>query len=232
MAERIGLLVEKVLSDSELKCSRCLKRQVYKDKKWCKRCQQWYFRYQNRGFMGENTTKELKSLLGERYWQAKIYHLNTNLKKIFQQLPDEQGVMLWGDIGCGKTYAMSALARRYYVQGWDVIFIRWYELMLQIRKAFSNNTAELLAIKPFCEVDKLFIDDLGVTVSRNSQESEHSTRTFELILDKRLANYLPTLITSNRSIEDLATNFDQRIASRIQQGCIIIQTIGKDKRIT
>jgi len=210
-----------------LKCERCRTRLAYKGKKWCKRCQQWWYRRNHK----EETLKNLQNMLELRYYQAKLYHLHKNIIREFQQMPDEQGVMLWGDIGCGKTYAISALARRFYIQGWDVIFIRWYELTLQIRQAYSKNQSEWDIIKPFCRVDKLFIDDIGVTVSRDSQESDFSVRTLDLILDKRLANYKPTFFTSNHNIEDLSKTFDERIASRIQQDCLILQLKGKDKRI-
>lgn len=227
MSEKIGRLVEQVLLAAQSKCERCRTRRIYHDKKWCKRCQQWWERHNHKADVGYH----LQNLLGLRYWQAKIYHLAPNLKKMFQTLSDDQGVMLWGDVGCGKTYAMSALARRFYVQGWDVKFVRWYELILEIRAASIKCGDELRQIEPYVSVDKLFIDDIGVMVGRDSQESAFSLRTLELILDKRLADYRPTFITSNKSIEDLGNTFDARVASRIQESCIILQTKGRDKRI-
>lgn len=226
MVEKIGLLVNQVVLDAQLKCERCKIRPAYQGRKWCKRCQQWWQRHNHKPLLNI-----LDGVLGLRYCRARLFHLNKSLLKEFQRLPDDQSIMLWGDVGCGKTYAMAALARRFFIQGWDVIFIRWYELVLSIRQSYEKRQSELEIIKPFCETDKLFIDDIGLTANRDSQESDFNTRTLDLILDKRLANFRPTFITSNHNIEDLSKTFDERIASRLQENCLILQLKGKDKRI-
>lgn len=227
MAEKIGRLIEIVLSGKKSKCERCNTWPAHNHKKWCKKCQNWW----NRHNYPDKHTAFLQEKLGLMYYQAKLYHLAPKLLALFQSIPWEKGVMLWGDVGCGKTYAMAALARRFYIQGWDIEFVRWYELVLNIKNAAINTGDEMLAIKPYIEVDKLFIDDIGVAVGRNSQETSFNLRTLELIIDKRIANFKPIYITSNKPIEDLASSFDCRVASRIQEMCIIVQTTGKDRRV-
>jgi DNA replication protein DnaC len=41
---------------------------------------------------------------------------------------------------------------------------------------------------------------------------------------------LATFVTTNKSVEELARSFDQRIASRLQQACEVVQIRGRDKR--
>lgn len=227
MAEKIGQLAKVVMSEIQSKCERCKTRRVWNRKIWCRRCQNWWHRREDR----QGTHDYLVALLGSRFCYAKLYHLCKPLLKAFQQLEDEDAIMLWGDVGVGKTYAMAALARRFYIQGWDVKFLSWYELILQVRQ-FHSVQDEISLIRPYCDVDKLFIDDLGTNISKDGSESDHSLRSLALILDKRLAFMRPTFVTSNRSIEDLSQTFDERIASRLQESCIIIHTQGKDRRAT
>lgn len=223
MAEQIGRLARRVVSELKSKCERCKKRPAWKGRKWCRKCQSWWDRHNH----PQETKKHLVSMLGSRYASAKLFHLPKAILQTFQSIQEHEGVLLWGDIGVGKTYCLSALARRFYVSGWDVLFSRWYELMLRIRR-FNDDTDELQRIEPYIEVDKLFIDDLGIAYS---QESDYSVRTLELILEKRLADYRPTFVSSNQSLEHMAENFDGRIASRLQESCHIIHTMGRDRRV-
>jgi DNA replication protein DnaC len=85
-------------------------------------------------------------------------------------------------------------------------------------------------IKQLVEIDRLFIEDIGTTVSNDRPESDFSLRTFLVILDKRLECCRATFITTNKSIEQLGESFDLRIASRLQQACVVIRLTGQDKR--
>lgn len=84
-------------------------------------------------------------------------------------------------------------------------------------------------VKRMCG-DKLFIEDVGTTVSLDKQESDFSLRTFLVLLDQRLEACQPTFITTNKTLEQLGRCFDDRIASRLIQACKIIKLTGADRR--
>ena len=79
--------------------------------------------------------------------------------------------------------------------------------------------------------DKLFIEDIGTTVSGDKQESDFSVRTLMIIINRRLEDMKATFLTTNKSLEKLSQSFDSRIASRITQGCEIIKLTGEDRRM-
>ena len=63
------------------------------------------------------------------------------------------------------------------------------------------------------------------------QESDFSLRTLLVLLDHRIEQNLATFVTTNKTIEDLAWSFDQRVASRLRQACEIVEIRGADRRI-
>jgi len=141
------------------------------------------------------------------------------------------GLFLWGTPGVGKTHAMAAVARYIIVRGGKCRRITYEMLALQIRDTFKANSTktELDVIQPLLEYPFLFIEDVGTTVSGDSQESDFSLRTLLILLDHRLEQRQPTFLTSNKSVEGLRKTFDARIASRLQC-CTVIQMAGADKR--
>ena len=84
-------------------------------------------------------------------------------------------------------------------------------------------------VKRMCG-DKLFIEDVGTTVSLDKQESDFSLRTFLVLLDQRLEACQPTFVTTNKALEQLGRCFDDRIASRLIQACRIVKLTGADRR--
>lgn len=219
-------------SKSDL-CEKCQKRPKHwldgKKRKWCKFCIDLYLTSQKRqSWTDENYLRYIP----ERFLHASYEDLPKQLQAHIRQLPNDTGLLLWGAPGVGKTYAMAALMRKFLKEGFDCKRIIWEELCLQLRNTYKPNskTTEFDVIKPLFEVDKLFIEDLGTTVSNDKQESDFNLRTFLVILDKRIEHCRATFITTNKPVEQLAESFDTRIASRLQQACVIRRLAGQDKR--
>jgi len=175
----------------------------------------------------------LKAGIPDMYKNARLQDLDTGLQKIYTELPDWQGLYLWGLEGRGKTYAMFAFIVAYIYTGFTTSFVNYDGLCSRIRSTYQAGAkeTEFDIIKHLYQPDKLFIDDVGVTVSNQNQESDFSLRIFYAIIDKRMINLKPTYITTNKPIEDMAKSFDKRISSRLRQCCKIVQLKGKDKRL-
>lgn len=156
-------------------------------------------------------------IVPERYMAARVEHLNPSLKNAFSG-DMVNGVLLWGTPGSGKTYAMSALARRFIASGFTVKRMHYEVLCLMLRDTFNPKATdtEWSIIEPLLNCDKLFIEDLGVTKSIGEKETDFSLRTFLVILDIRLENCRPTFITTNKSVENLEDSFDKRIGDRLR----------------
>lgn len=228
-----------------------------KHKKICKLCGKPFSIYRNgyRDYCVKCVEKvelqeELHTLIPKLYRKARIKHLSADLQDVIKHL-NGGGLFLWGGTGAGKTYAMSALARKYVYQEFSVQRITWSELGLKIRDTFKRPTvkhktdsggyvydygddeepmSEQDILEPLLQADKLFIEDIGTSKSDGNYESDFAVRTLERLLDERLENDLPTFITTNKSLEEISRTFDARIASRISGGCKIVKLSGKDRR--
>ena len=172
----------------------------------------------------------IASIVPERYKSAEISHLPIALQTKMSN-PNNAGVLLWGDAGVGKTYAMAALAKRDISEGFLVHRIHYETLCLRLRDTFKPKAVntEWGIIEPLLNCDHLFIEDVGTSKSIGQQESDFSLRTFLVLLDMRIESCKPTFITSNKSVENLTGSFDERIGDRLKtfQVC---KLGGKSKR--
>ena len=218
------------------KCEKCELRGAMYERKWCRPCALKWQREQG-GYRGKDRIDDLSPMweaeIPERYQAAELSHLPPALVEQFKSLPDDTGLFLWGEPGRGKTYSMAAFATSVWADGWDFQRVSYDWLMLEIRDTYkpAATQTEKNVIAPLIHVGKLFLEDVGTTVSAGNQESDFSLRTFVQLLDKRIENCLATFVTSNKSIEELAKSFDGRVASRLQQACQIVKLDGRDKRV-
>lgn len=127
------------------------------------------------------------------------------------------GLVLFGPVGRGKSYALSALARHLIFKRKQVRRITYEMLCLQIRDTYKQGSkkTELDVIRPLIDCDCLIIEDVGSTTSIGKDESDFSIRTFFVLLDSRLEACRPTFISTNKSRKNLTASFDERIASRL-----------------
>ncbi len=228
------LASSEVASEQSSRCSVCGYRQRYGDRKWCRPCiLAWQRAEPERTTRYANCLYDLCSLeeaIPERYEQARMEHLPDAVREAAEGLADDKGLFLWGAPGVGKTYSLCAVARWLYYRGWDVKRISFEMLCLQVRACFGSGRDELGVLRPFLDVDKLILEDVGTTVAIGKAESDFNLRTFLVLLDTRLEHCRATSITSNKSVEELGKSFDQRIASRLQQACVVMKLEGKDRR--
>ena len=135
-------------------------------------------------------------------------------------LPEQVvGAYIWGDTETGKTiYAAQMLlnfAKNNYLSGTHqtFAFISIPQLMQKIKRTFSdkNGKGESDLLDFYQTMDVLLLDDLGRT-----KTSDWLLDILYLLINYRYEYQLPTLITSNHSLDELAGILgDDRIVSRI-----------------
>lgn len=218
------------LNHSSGRCERCGYGLKHRDntglRDWCKRCiDVWQRRQIMTNAVAE---RRILKLVGSLYLEAKLDDLDEQVREKLLALETGRDVFMFGPVGTGKTHAMAALIRHYIYEGFQVERINFDDFCVQVRSTMSpvSKKTEWDLIKPLKDVDKLFIDDLGL---RGKQETDFSYVTLYSILNKRQERRLPTFICSNKSIERLGQSFDARIASRLSTA-VIIKIAGSDRR--
>jgi len=176
-----------------------------------------YRRGQFNSLPAEEQRQHLLDVVPARYIDADMNDLRPALQKAFNA-DNDTGMLLWGEPGRGKTYAMAVLTKKYMSEGYLVRRSYYEELCLRLRDTFNPKATqtEWNLIEPLLNCDKLFIEDVGTTKSVGKQESDFSLKTFLLLLDMRMERLRPTFITSNKSVENLGKSFDQRVSDRLR----------------
>lgn len=223
---RLGTQIMKYLSAE--KCEHCkLRIKDRKSERYCVRCLDKLHRRNSRQASPAKMAKELSALVEDRYLQATIDQIEQPYRDMLTCAGDKD-VFMWGSVGVGKTYAMAALIREYLIEGFDCKRINFDDFCRSVRATMNKGAkqTEDELIHDLLEVDKLFIDDLGL---RSQQESDFVFLTFYSILNGRQERMLPTLVTSNKNIKQLKKVFDSRIESRLGMAVNINMT-GTDRR--
>lgn len=118
-------------------------------------------------------------------------------------------LVLRGGYGCGKTHLAAAIANRCVERGQPVLFVTVPDLLDHLRATFGP-TSPVRYDQRFEEVRTapvLILDDLGTEApSPWAQE-----KLFQ-ILNYRYNARLPTVITTNRELEDLPLRIRSRLA--------------------
>jgi DNA replication protein DnaC len=132
---------------------------------------------------------------------------------------------LAGPTGTGKTHMAAAIVRQRLAAARPVLFKRASDFFFAVRKSFSQpNTSEEDVIREYAEHPMLILDDLG-----SGSLSDHERRCTLRLLDIRLDDLRPTVVTTNRTIEQIRERMDERIASRLSE-FIVLAFVGIDRR--
>lgn len=149
---------------------------------------------------------------------------------------------IYGNIGTGKTWLMSALMRDHAystlkcygeaqtpVYKEDSLFVSFPELVLEIKASMDkgSSTTESRIMDKYGNVKHLFFDDIGAEKTTDYMMSI----LFVLIERRNTIRNGRTIITSNLSLNQLAKQHGERIASRISEMCRVIKISGTDRRI-
>ncbi len=158
-------------------------------------------------------------------------HLNARLTD-FPSTPETPPVFISGPVGTGKTHlAVAYLVRE--IQRWgenSKVFIRSVDLFNKLRDSFRNNfgTPASEITESFSRYRFLVIDDLGT-----ERDTPLVQEALYDIIDHRAGHRLPTVITSNFTLDRVAEHygeFGERLASRIAGLGEELTLLGIDRR--
>lgn len=122
-----------------------------------------------------------------------------------------KSLLLLGGVGVGKTHLSLAIANVVINRGYSVIFGNSQNIISDLQSEEFNDNREIQYNKrAVFNCDLLIIDDLGTEVLNQSRIA-----ILYNIINSRLLSKLPTIISSNFTLDELEEKYDQRIFSRI-----------------
>lgn len=155
-------------------------------------------------------------IIDERFYPGKAYE---KAEKIAQSCRNyalnfttkSKSLLLLGGVGVGKTHLSLAIANVVIGRGYSVIFGNSQNIISDLQAEEFNEKRELEYNKrAVLNCDLLVIDDLGTEVLNQSRIA-----VLYNIINSRLLSKLPTIISSNFTLDELEDKYDQRIFSRI-----------------
>lgn len=179
-----------------------------------------------------------------------IKHAHLSARKFVDSYPLETGgtgLMLTGSIGVGKTHlAVGILQALVQERGATGLFYDYRELLKQVQNSYNRQVqaTELEILAPVFEAEVLVLDELGA-----SKPTDWVWDTVAHILNTRYNDRRTTIITTNyanaaplagpqredgRSSreESLGDRIGERMRSRLQEMCVVVEMHGVDFRQT
>lgn len=142
-----------------------------------------------------------------------------------------ENLLFLGNTGVGKTFLANCIAKELLDRGYTVIYLTAFRLFDILEKYKFGRDVEntLTAANQFeyiLDCDMLIIDDLGTELSNS-----FTTSQLYLIINERLLRQKSTIISTNLSLDNLNTNYSERIYSRIISNYCIRRIVGEDIRL-
>ena len=157
-----------------------------------------------------------------------IYKISHTFIEEFEN-PNQKNLLFTGNTGLGKSFLSSAIANELLKKGKTVLY-QTAPVMLDtiMDYRFGKATTSKDIYTNLLNVDLLIIDDLGTECINNMKFSELFN-----IINTRLLNsnkITKTIISTNLSLDNLFSTYDERIVSRLVGNYHICYFFGEDIR--
>ena len=146
--------------------------------------------------------------------------------KFDQMVEKDQGLIFWGSVGSGKSFAAACIANYLLDRKVPVVMTSFVKLL----EVFQSGRDEETSILNRLGYAKLVIfDDLGA-----ERGTDYALEKVYNIVDSRYRKSLPMILTTNLTIEDMKSEVDmryRRIYDRVFETCYPMQFTGPSWRM-
>lgn len=117
--------------------------------------------------------------------------------KAYQPGQENRGLVLWGEVGRGKTHLLVAVLRDLIFQhGVRARFVEFSHLLADLKAGFDVGRGMAALIDPLVKVEVLAIDELG-----KGMRTDFEITVIDELISRRYNAMLPTLATTNYAPE-------------------------------
>lgn len=137
-----------------------------------------------------------------------------------------KGLLLFGTVGTGKTYAAACVANALIDRGIPVLMTNFARIANTVGGMWEGKQEYYDSLNRF---PLLILDDLAA-----ERKTEYMSEIVFNVIDARYRAGLPLIITTNLTAEELKHPSDisyQRTFSRLLEMCLPVEVKGKDKRL-
>jgi len=146
--------------------------------------------------------------------------------KNFEEIKEKgHGILLFGDVGVGKTFVAACIVNSVIDQGYSAIMTNFSRIINTVQETFDQRQKYLDSLN---SVDLMVIDDLAV-----ERKTDYVKEMMYQIIDNRYRSGKPLIVTTNLTIDNLvnATDIsDKRTYHRILEMCTPLKVEGENLR--
>lgn len=156
----------------------------------------------------------------------KAYNLARRYVDRFDEMyKDNQGILLWGTVGTGKSFIAACIANELLDRMVPVIMTSFVKILQNIQ---GNPDEEKVFMNRLNDASLLIIDDLGT-----ERNTDYALEKVYNIIDSRYRLGKPLILTTNMTVSEMQENTDiryKRIYDRIFEMCFPVRISGKSWR--
>ena len=161
----------------------------------------------------------IRSLMEKTYQTCRKYAFSFS---------EKSGNLLFsGDTGLGKTFLSACIARTVADSGYSVVYESAGHLFTKLERAkFDPSEENRKEAAKYTLCDLLIVDDLGTEMG-----SQFVTSALYTLINDRLLERKPTIISTNLTVEDLSRRYSAQIVSRLRGSYTRVPFLGDDIRV-
>lgn len=136
-----------------------------------------------------------------------------------------QGLLLFGDVGTGKSFAAASVANALIDKGYPVLVTNFARIANTVSGLFEGKQAYYDSLNRF---PLLVLDDLAA-----ERKTEYMQEIVYNVIDSRYRAGLPMIITTNLTSQELKNPQEmsnKRIFDRVLERCLPIEVTGANRR--
>lgn len=162
-----------------------------------------------------------------------------NMRRILDQCNDfiknfnksDQNLLIYGNTGVGKTFLTNCIAKELLDRSQTVIYLTAFQLFdilekKKFNKAPENSDEIQNQFDYILDCDLLIIDDLGTELTNSFINTQ-----LYLCINERYLREKSTIISTNLSLNNINSEYSERIFSRIISNYTLLKIIGEDIRL-
>jgi DNA replication protein DnaC len=164
-------------------------------------------RYRHCDFENYETDNEIENISREQLaaWNRSLAQAKLVVQRFAAEFPvgNENGLLLMGPCGVGKTHLAVAALKEIILRGHSGLFYDYRELLKEIQDSYNaeSQATEMGVLEPVLQAEILVLDDIG-----SSKPSLWALETVGHVLNTRYNEKRVTLLTTNFLDSDTAAN--------------------------
>ena len=154
---------------------------------------------------------------------CRIYNYCVNYAENFSE--NSESILMTGKTGLGKTHLSLSIASEVISKGYSVIYDSVINLLSKIEREHFGKDNQTDTLSVIFDTDLVILDDLGTEF-----DTQFNVSAVYNIIDTRINRNLPTIVSTNLSMEQIRKKYEERIVSRLFASYRYLEFKGEDIR--